>query len=97
MWKEIEIALGNLKSRSKNKLSFEFQGNLKVIEVEPSCGCSECSWNKAAGILECIYTPVPVPHHMKELGKDYYVVRKTIKVFSENRTDILIFTATITD
>lgn len=97
MWKDKHLNLGEIRVGVKIKLKFTYEGDIKVKQITSPCDCTEAIWDKETNTVEAIYTPRPVPKHIKNLGKSFYEAVKIIKVLSENKEDILTFTAIVKD
>lgn len=97
MWKEPIQDLGEIKARQKHQIVFEYEGDIKVKEIKPSCGCTNTDWNPENKTLRVTYTPASIPFHLKQMGKTSYPSKKSIVVNSEKSSDILTFTAEVSD
>lgn len=97
MWKKNVIELGVVKSKSKQIVKFQYEGQININKITVSCGCTEASFDNATNTLIVVYTPTTIPYHLKEAGQTSYLSTKRIVVDSDNSSDILTFTATVED
>ncbi len=97
MWKQREVNLGEVQAKVKKDVVFEYEGDINVKEIIPGCGCTECKWNPETKELRVQYMPGSVPFHLKQAGKHSYHSIKRVIVNSEKSSDILTFTAQVTD
>ena len=92
-FKETIIELGNVKTNTRKKIFFTFNGNVGTIKrVAASCSCTTPKVKKDG--VEVIFNSGAFPKQL--LGRDYYETMKQVIVYFENgEKEVLTFKAKI--
>jgi hypothetical protein len=76
-WDKLLVDLGTVKPKEKKSAIFNFIGDIKVLSVETSCGCTGANWNERQQRLVVDYTGVPIPIHIIAEGRNYILVTQS--------------------
>jgi hypothetical protein len=99
MFDKTLITLGTISHNDEQTVTFHYDNIHEIVSIVTSCGCSRAYNKISEKALIIIYTPNPVPPHLKNVGR--YFVKKEVYVIYKtevNGPDIrvtLTFNATV--
>lgn len=79
-WEKLLVDLGTMKPKEKKTAIFNFIGEIKVISIETSCGCTGADWNEEAQRLLVKYTAIEIPIHIIQEGRNYALVTQSCTI-----------------
>lgn len=93
-WKNKYLILGEMYENTRKEIFFEATDDIKGIKkIEPGCGCTKAKYDEENKMLDVIYEPGSVPHHIRiREGSEGYKSVNFVKVYYDDNTiDELIF------
>ena len=97
IWEKTSQSLGTVKVGRKQFVVFNATSEIpQIIKMSASCGCTTPELDKAHNRIVATFTPGAVPKHLASQG--FYGTTKSITIYYvDGTTDVLSFTATITN
>ena len=96
-WEKTSQSLGKIKVGQKQFVIFNAVAELPtILKMNASCGCTKPEFDKTHNRIVATFSPGAVPKHLASQG--FYATTKSITIYYDNgTTDVLSFTATITN
>ena len=97
IWQNTQISLGKVKVGQRQTVIFNAVREVPtILKMSASCGCTTPAFDKERNRLVASYTPGAIPKHL--VGQGMYTTSKSVTIYySDGTTDVLSFTATVTN